>query len=364
MGAAVNGMTGGDTGGAAGAAGTGAGGTEAAGAAGGDDGVGTVVLTGATGFIGSHTLRALSALPAGPGRPLVRALVRRLPEDGAALPVEWFHGDVTDPAGLRGLCEGARTLVHLASYIGGDERRCEAVNVDGTRALMAEAARAGVRRVVHLSTAAVYGAGPHRGVAVDEVPAEPVSAASRTRLAGEAYAREAGAVVLRPGIVLGEGDRWVVPGLRELVERVPAEWDGGRALLSVVDVGDLARLIAAIAVGPHEVPPGVYHVGHPEPVRTGDLLARLAAYDVLPPRPSADWPWPRCLEHLRATPGRASERQFALVGRDHWYLSDDIWKLTRETPGPGPLTRLAGSARWYREHLTALGAAPAESGPA
>ncbi|MFJ9743189.1 NAD-dependent epimerase/dehydratase family protein [Streptomyces sp. NPDC101166] len=345
MGAALNGTTGGDTGGAA------------RGTAGADEtaAAGTVVLTGATGFIGSHTLRALCALPAGPSRPRVRALVRRLPEDGAALPVEWFRGDATDPAGLRGLCEGARTLIHLASYIGGDEQRCEAVNVHGTRALMAEAARAGVRRVVHLSTAAVYGAGPHRGVAVDEAPAEPVSAASRTRLAGEACAREAGAVVLRPGLVLGEGDRWVVPGLREFVERVPAEWDGGRALLSVVDVGDLARLIAAVAVGPHEVPPGVYHVGHPEPVRTGDLLARLSAYDVLPPRPSADWPWPRCLEHLRATPGRASERQFALVGRDHWYLSDDIWRLTRETPGPGPLARLAESASWYREHLTTLG---------
>ncbi|MFF3849726.1 NAD-dependent epimerase/dehydratase family protein [Streptomyces sp. NPDC002328] len=316
-----------------------------------------MVLTGATGFIGSHALRALCALPAGPGRPRVRALVRRVPEDAAGLPVEWVRGDLGDPAGLRGLCEGARTVVHLASYVGGDERLCEAVNVDGTRALMAEAARAGVRRVVHLSTAAVYGAGPHRGVAVGEAPAEPVSAVSRSRLAGEAYAREAGAVVLRPGMVLGEGDRWVVPGLRELVERVPAEWDGGGALLSVVDAGDLARLIAAVAAGPRPVPPGVYHVGHPEPVRIGDLLAELSSHDVLPPRPAADWPWPTCLERLRATPGRASERQLALVARDHWYLSADIWRLTQEPPGPGPLTRLAGSAGWYREHLDGSGAA-------
>jgi nucleoside-diphosphate-sugar epimerase len=309
---------------------------------------GTVVLTGATGFIGSAALRAL--LEAGGLR--VRALVRRVPEPPREpTSVEWVRGDLTDPAAVHGLCEGAAALVHLASYVGPDERLCEAVNVEATRALMAEAGRAGVRRVVHLSTAAVYGAGPHRGIAVDEVPAEPVSAVSRTRLSGERYAREAGAVVLRPGIVLGVGDRWVVPGLRELIERVPAAWEGGHALLSVVDVDDLGRLVAALAAGPHRVPAGIHHVGHPEPVRVGDLLAELVAQDLLPPLPDADWPWPVCLERLRSTPGRASERQFALVARDHWYLSDEIWKLADCAPGPGPLSRLAAAVPWYRDRL-------------
>ncbi|MFG3262066.1 MULTISPECIES: NAD-dependent epimerase/dehydratase family protein [Streptomyces] len=310
---------------------------------------GTLVLTGATGFIGS---RALGALTDGGRGTRVRALVRTVPDDGGrARSVEWVRGDLTDPDAVRGLCEGARVVVHLASYIGGDERLCEAVNVDATRALMAEARRAGVRRVVHLSTAAVYGAGPHRGITVDEIPAQPVSAVSRTRLAGEAYAREAGAVVLRPGLVLGAGDRWTVPGLRELVERVPAEWDGGRALLSMVDVGDLARLIATVATGPRRVPPGVYHVSHPDPVRVGDLLAVLARHGVLPPRPEADWPWPVCLERLRSTPGLVSERQFDLIGRDHWYRAEEIWELAAEPAGPGPLSRLADAAQWYRERV-------------
>ncbi|MEU9481047.1 NAD(P)-dependent oxidoreductase [Streptomyces sp. NPDC048191] len=309
-----------------------------------------VVLTGATGFIGSAALAALTG-----GRPgvRVRALVRRVPERaaGAGPGVEWVTGDLADPASLRGLCAGAGTLVHLASYIGRDEERCEAVNVAGTGALMAEARRAGVRRVVHLSTAAVYGEGPHHGIGVDETPAVPVSPASRTRLAGERYARRAGAVVLRPGLVLGAGDRWVVPALRELVERVPAVWDGDRALLSVVDVGDLGRLIAAVAVGGAVVPSGTYHASHPEPVRVGDLLTELAAHQVLPARPGADWPWPVCLERLRRAPGRVSERQFALLARDHWYRGEDVWRLSACPPGPGPLHRLPDAAHWYRDHL-------------
>ncbi|WP_245873643.1 NAD-dependent epimerase/dehydratase family protein [Streptomyces phaeoluteigriseus] len=135
---------------------------------------GPVVLTGATGFIGSRALGALTDGGRGAG---VRALVRtvsgdvqtdrsggvlkagsddmvrvRPGDDVKAGSVEWVRGDLTDPDAVRGLCEGARAVVHLASYIGGDERLCQAVNVDATRALMAEARRAGVRRVVHLST--------------------------------------------------------------------------------------------------------------------------------------------------------------------------------------------------------------------
>ncbi|MEU3510646.1 NAD(P)-dependent oxidoreductase [Streptomyces longwoodensis] len=320
---------------------------------------GTVVITGATGFIGGAVLEALvrgggtgdggdGSGPEDPsGVPRVRALARRLPA-GPRDAVAWVPGDVTDPASLRGLCEGATAVLHLASYVGSDEELGEAVNVAGTRAVMAEAVRAGVPRVVHLSTSAVYGTGPHRGITVDEVPPEPVSAASRTRLAGERYAREAGAVVLRPGIVTGPGDRWVVTGLRELVGRVPGTWDGGGALLSVIDAGDLGRLVARLATGPRPVPSGVYHASHPEPVRIADLLGELAALGLVPPVRDEDWSYAACLEALRSTPGRASERQFALVARDHWYRSEEIWRLTDCPPGPGPLARLAEAVGWYR----------------
>ncbi|MET8977180.1 NAD-dependent epimerase/dehydratase family protein [Streptomyces sp. NPDC004539] len=294
-----------------------------------------VVVTGAGGFVGRAAVRELLARGA-----RVRALVRRVAEEveegGVDDPARlaWVTGDLTEPGAVAGLCEGAGAVVHLASYIGSDEAMCRAVNTDGARAVMGEARRAGVRRVVHLSTAAVYGAGPHSGVEVGGIPAEPVSAVSRSRLAGERFALEAGGAVLRPGLVLGDGDRWVVPGLRELTARVPAVWDGGRALLSVVDVTALGRLVAALALLERPVPAGVYHASHPVPVRIGDLIAGLVARGVLPPVPDADWPWEVCLERFRASRGRASERQFALVGRDHWYVSEEVWRVAGCDPGP------------------------------
>lgn len=317
-----------------------------------------MVLTGATGFIGSSVLGELvrhrDAPAAGAGRRLlVRVVGRRRPGPGAAPADEWVGADLASPPTLRGVCQGADVLLHMAAAISPAEAHCRAVNVDGTAALMDEAVRAGVGRVVHLSTAAVYGPGPHRGIAVNEVTPAPVSPASRTRLAGETHALAAGAAVLRPGLVLGRGDRWVVPLLAELLGAVPALWDGGRGRLSVVAVEDLARLVVRLGVGSRPAgPPQIWHASHPVPVTTGELLATLASHSVLPPVRDP-LPWDECLSRLRAARTTASGRQFALVARDHWYDSHDVWRAADCSYGPGPLERLAGAAPWYRAALAA-----------
>ncbi len=322
---------------------------------------GRIVLTGATGFIGSAVLRGLTG-PGGTGRAgrgqiRVRVACRVEPAGPRRVPgVEYVRADLAEPATLRGLCEGADALVNAASYVGGDEARCVAVNERGTAALVEEARAAGVRRIVQLSTTAVYGPGPHRGAEVGELTPSPVSAASRTRLAAEGPVVDAAGIVLRAALVLGPGDRWVVPALAELVRRVPGRWDGGRGLLSLIDVADLGRLVAAAATA--DAPSaGVYHAAHPEPVRGGDLLAALAGHAVLPPAVAdggaEDLPWDVCLRRLRATQGWVSERQFALLARDHHYRGDAVWRRLGCPPGPGPLARLGVAAPWYRAAATA-----------
>ncbi|THA79663.1 NAD-dependent epimerase/dehydratase family protein [Streptomyces sp. A0592] len=306
-----------------------------------------VVVTGATGFVGTAVLRHLAdRYPQ-----VVPRVLTRTPAPAAAGAVHRVGADLADPASLRGVCEGAVVLLSLASYVGPDADRCEAVNSAGTAALMAEARRAGVRRIVHLSTCAVYGPGPHRGAQAGELTPAPVSPASAGRLSGEAPVLDAGGLVLRAGLVLGRGDRWVVPALADAFRRVPAQWDGGAGLASFVDVDDLARLLAAFALGNGAAAgtTGVLHAHHPEPVRNRDLMHALAGHGVLPERPTADWPWSRCLEALAATPGWVSERQFTLLARDHWYRADAAWRLAGIAPGPGPLHRLGRAASWYRE---------------
>ncbi|MET9956971.1 NAD-dependent epimerase/dehydratase family protein [Streptomyces sp. NPDC006339] len=314
-----------------------------------------VALTGATGFIGSAVLAALArdrdALPHHE-RYVVRVLGRRLPDETAALTDEWIAADLSEPGTLGGACRDVDVLLHLAASLGPDEAQCARVNVGGTAALAEEAVRAGVGRFVHLSTSAVYGPGPHRGIAVNEVAPAPTSAASRTRLAAEEHALAAGAVVLRPGLVTGVGDRWAVPALARLVEVAPALWEGGRGLLSLVDVTDLARLVTRLAHAPEPAGGTVWHASHPEPVRSGDLLASLAAGGVLP-AVAGDLPWEECRRLLRASECGLNERQFALFALDHWYDSAAVWRLASCPPGPGPLARLDAAAAWYRSALTA-----------
>ncbi|MEU6120237.1 NAD-dependent epimerase/dehydratase family protein [Streptomyces sp. NPDC047117] len=306
----------------------------------------TVLLSGASGFIGSAVRAALRER----GEDITVRALSRTGGPGAV------RADLTAPDSLHGAAEGADVLVHLASRVSGEEAACRAVNIVGTGALLREAERAGVRRIVHLSTAAVYGLGPHRGIAVDEIAPAPVSAASRTRLAGERAALDAGAVVLRPYLITGAGDRWVVPALAELVRRVPARWDGGDARLSLVDVRDLAALIAGLACGDVEVASGVHHAAHPEPVRVGAVLDTLAGLGVLPAVPRESWDWERCVDQLRERQGAMSERQLELFAREHWYRSEEIWRLAGVPAGPGPLRRLAESAPWYVAHLAGAAA--------
>jgi nucleoside-diphosphate-sugar epimerase len=314
------------------------------------------VLTGATGFVGSAVLRELRGRAAkdqrgdGASQTLVQTVGKR---PAAEADGEWFPADLADPASLRGACEGADVLLHLAASLSPDESECVAVNVVGTEALMAEAERAGVERIVHLSTAAVYGSGPHSGDEIGKIAPAPVSAASRTRLAAERPALAAGATVLRPGLIVGQGDRWVVTVLAELLERVPAQWDGGRGMLSMVGVTDLARLVTHLAARPAPGAGAVFHASHPVPVRNRDLMATLAGHGILP-RADRDLSWAECVRHLGEVPGLVSERQFALLARDHWYRSEEVWTAAGCQPGPGPLVRIGEAAQWYRSHLAAV----------
>jgi NADH dehydrogenase len=89
----------------------------------------------------------------------VRGLV--LPNDPLrsrldGLGCELREGDVVDEASLRGACDGVDTVYHLAAVIiAHDDAIFPRVNRDGTAHVVAEAARAGVRHFVYVSSASV-----------------------------------------------------------------------------------------------------------------------------------------------------------------------------------------------------------------
>ncbi|MFF8229504.1 NAD-dependent epimerase/dehydratase family protein [Streptomyces caelestis] len=301
----------------------------------------TFLITGASGFVGSRVAAAAHRQPG----VRVRHLSRRTPpgsEPGASV-----HGDLRDPPSLRGACAGTDVLVHCATRVDGDAESVEAVNDLGTRALVEEAVSAGVRRIVYVSTAAVYGRGPFRGVRPGEVPIAPASATSRTRAAAERHVLDAGGLVLRPHLVYGEGDRWVVPGLVWLLGELSATLTGCEALQSMIDVDTLGRAVVAAALSPaHDG--GVHHVNHPEPVAVPDLLGAVCT---LPQEPGGGAAVDVATALDRAAGNPLALHHLGMLTVDHWFVDDTFWKDLDCSPGEGFAAEFRRAAPWYRSFL-------------
>ncbi|MFJ3621072.1 NAD-dependent epimerase/dehydratase family protein [Streptomyces iakyrus] len=297
-----------------------------------------VLITGASGFVGGRVAATAQREP----DVHVRLLSRHAPHGP-----EYVHGDLSAPPSLRGVCADTDVLVHCATQVGGDPETVQAVNDHGTRALVEEAVRAGVRRIVYVSTAAVHGRGPFRGVRPGEAPVAPASPTSRTRAAAERYVLDVGGLVLRPHLVYGEGDRWVIPGLVWLMKELSATLTGCEALQSMIDVDTLGRAVVAAALSP--VPDGgVHHVNHPEPVAVADLLAAVSR-ELGEPGGGAAVDVATALDRAAGSP--PALHHLGVLTVDHWFVDDAFWKDLDISPGEGFAAVFSRAAPWYRAFL-------------
>jgi NADH dehydrogenase len=114
----------------------------------------TILVTGGAGVMGSVLVKHLA--DAG-NRVRVLTLagdpnVSRL----AGYDIDIRYGNVSDSSTLSRICDGVETVYHLAAIIiAFDERLYERINVGGTRAVVDEAVRSGVRHFIHVSSASV-----------------------------------------------------------------------------------------------------------------------------------------------------------------------------------------------------------------
>jgi nucleoside-diphosphate-sugar epimerase len=160
-------------------------------------------ISGGAGFLGLHLARRLLA----DGHEVRSLDLVRLDESG--LEVHELRGDIRDAAACRQLVEGARILVHAAAAlpIRGSREEIRSVNVDGTLTLLSAAAEAGVKRVVFVSSTAVYGV-PEKHPIEEEDPLEGVGFYGESKIAAEEVCRAfmrrgLDSVILRPKTFIG-----------------------------------------------------------------------------------------------------------------------------------------------------------------
>jgi UDP-glucose 4-epimerase len=116
----------------------------------------TVAVTGPTGDLGRSIVDALER-----SRAVKRivGMARRPFEPGARAwrKTEYRQGDVTDTASVRDLVAGADVVVHLAFAIVRASDKTAELNVEGSRRVFEESAKAGVERICYASSVAAYG---------------------------------------------------------------------------------------------------------------------------------------------------------------------------------------------------------------
>lgn len=239
------------------------------------------MITGATGLIGSHAAERLVSDGA-----RVVALCRRSSDTTflRGLGVEIREGDLRDEAALERACRGVDVVIHAAARLGewGPWQEFTDLNVTATGALVRLAASAGARRIVHVSSVAVYGRTARQGIAED-TPHVPVGHPYMdTKAAGERVALETArahgieVAIVRPCLVYGPRDRNFLPHLIRNLKRGRLTLVGtGQHRANTVFAGTVADLCAVLMVHPR-APFEAFNVSDPDPLTWRELLTAIA----------------------------------------------------------------------------------------
>jgi nucleoside-diphosphate-sugar epimerase len=293
-----------------------------------------LAITGGTGFVGSILIDLALA-----GAHRIRALTRRPqpPRDG----VIWVEGALDTPDAHDRLVSGADAVIHVAGVVNAPSRSEFARgNIDGTRAMIAAATRAGIQRFVQVSSLAAR---------------EPKLSAygwSKAEADELVTASALDWTIVRPPAVYGPGDMEMFELFRLADKGLALLPPGGR--LSVIHVADLARLLLTLAEGD----PGK-HVYEPDDGHDGgwshaEFAHAIGAAVGKRVRPFAMPRWAM----------RAAARADGLVRGDKAKLTRDRvdyfchpdWTATNGAKPPADLWQpqiatpqgLADTAAWYR----------------
>jgi len=247
----------------------------------------SVAVTGASGLVGGHLLTVLAEHP---DVDRIVGLDVREPQRRPRA-VEFHHVDIAGTE-LKPLLEGVDIVVHLAGVVDPvpDETLMARVNVGGTRRVLDAAASVGVRRVVRISSATVYGAWPNNPLPLTEqAPLRPnphfspaVQGAEVERLLAQWREEHPGVTIttLRSAPVVGpRAER--LPA-RILLGRPPWRVRGATPPVQVVHVDDLVAALALVAT--RELP-GVYNVAA-DGWLSADEAATVVGTSVMPALPA------------------------------------------------------------------------------
>lgn len=280
-----------------------------------------ILVTGGSGFVGSNLARALAA--AGHDVVATGRNPYQVPFDENGPKFE--RGDLRDSARMAELCNGCDLVYHTGALATpwGCSDSFAAVNVQGTKNIVAACIAHGVSRLVHVSSTAVhFDFHPTTEIKESSALASPFACDyARSKSEAESVVRtvaeeELSAVIIRARAVFGQGDNNLLPRLLKAADQKRLRQIGAddtRLDLTYIDNLILA-LILATTCG---------EAGH--------------AYAITNDEPVTLWPFIRQVlsktgrsENLRRTPRPIALKVAGMI--EHWYR----WRGKNTEP---PITR-------------------------
>jgi nucleoside-diphosphate-sugar epimerase len=321
-----------------------------------------VAISGGAGFLGLHLARRLLA----DGHRVRTLDLASLDEPELEGRVDELRGDVRVAADARRLVDGADVLVHAAAALPIQVSRTaiRSVNVEGAAVTFAAAREAGVRRVVLVSSTAVYGV-PERHPIHEDDPLVGVGHYGESKIDAErlcvAFARRGlETVIVRPKTFVGPERLGVFEILFDWIRegrRIPILGDGGNRyqLLAVEDLVDaVVRCLDAPVAGE------ALNIGAD---RFGTVRADLQALIEHAGSSSRLRPVPahpaevalRALELARLSP--LAEWHYRTAHKDSFVSIDKARRLIGWEPRLSNAETLCATYDWYLAHRDELRAA-------
>lgn len=254
----------------------------------------TILITGGLGYLGGRVADYLGRSRADTSMRLTRHKSR--PRPPWAKDFEIVEMDLLDPGSVAKALVDVQTVIHLAGLNEADSRANPLlaidVNTKGTYHLMQCAARAGVRRVMYVSTIHVYGPSPDDVISERAVP-DPVQPYAMTRLAAEQWVRHASAPSAIDSVVFRLSNGYGCP-----MDRMTDGWNlvfndlcsqavatgrivlksSGRQCRDFIVLDDVARAFDHfLAMAPGDWGHEVYNLGGERTMTVLDLAHRVAS---------------------------------------------------------------------------------------
>lgn len=241
-----------------------------------------VLVTGGTGFLGKRLAFRLKAL----GNSVT--ILGRNRQIGTGLEAErlrFLPIDLTDFPAMNEAFRGQDFVFHCAALSSpwGKYQDFYQANVSGTRNVIEACKNQGVKRLIHVSTPAVYFNFSHRLNLSENAPLATPSTIPyiQTKLLAETEVNQAfqdglPTIIIRPRGIFGPGDTAILPRLIRASQRTGIPLiDGGKAMVDVTYVDNVVDALLGCQNADAACLGQTYNITNDQPIKVVDLLELL-----------------------------------------------------------------------------------------